>query len=362
MTAAWTSRTSTFGRPVSQVIDRSASRSASRWTASISFWSSASVIGWSGFLRSWLWVVVKPLTSSPAIPMTTWLGRKPAISSASWSATAQLSTTAAMSATVPDCMWREALPLAADAADGAVAVVVDLEDERLGELGPDVERRAGGERLAVVALPDAGARRPLRPPARRRARPRDAIAASAVRRGPRDACPCPGPSRPAAALPSIAATPSRTRSPAEMPRATRSSLTVTKSCGSSASRPSAMTPDAEHAAEVLRGALQRVDRLVRPGEARRAGRPARPPRPAPRARRASGAPAPAARLEPALRLAQLVLERADPVRRAASTVWAPAASAARSQRVDARRARARPRRRRSGPRSGACPSRCCARR
>ena len=70
----------------------------------MSFWSSASVIGWSGFLRSWLWVVVKPLTSSPAMPMTTWVGRKPAISSASWSATAQLSTTAAMSATVPDCM------------------------------------------------------------------------------------------------------------------------------------------------------------------------------------------------------------------------------------------------------------------
>ena len=70
----------------------------------MSLWSSASVIGWSGFLRSWLWVVVKPLTSSPAMPMTTWVGRKPAISSASWSATAQLSTTAAMSATVPDCM------------------------------------------------------------------------------------------------------------------------------------------------------------------------------------------------------------------------------------------------------------------
>ena len=112
----------------------------------MSFWSSASVIGWSGRLRSWLWVVVKPLTSSPAIPMTTWLGRKPAISSASWRATEQLSTTAAISATVPDCMWREALALAPDAADRAVPVVVDLEDERLGELGADVERRAGGQR------------------------------------------------------------------------------------------------------------------------------------------------------------------------------------------------------------------------
>ena len=50
---------------------------------------------------------------------------------------------------------REALALAPDAADRAVAVVVDLEDERLGELRPDVQRRAGGERLLPVALPDA---------------------------------------------------------------------------------------------------------------------------------------------------------------------------------------------------------------
>ena len=92
------------------MIERSASLSASRWTLSISLTSSASLIGVSGFLRSWVRVVVKPLTSSPAIPMTTWVGRNPAISSASWRATAQLSTTAAMSATVPDCMcdrpWR----------------------------------------------------------------------------------------------------------------------------------------------------------------------------------------------------------------------------------------------------------------
>src|SRR3954447_15559290 len=108
--ALWTSRTSTCGSPVSQVIERSASRRASFWTWSISFVSSASWIGTSGRFRSWVSVVVKSLTSSPAMPMTTWVGRKPAISSASWSATAQLSTTAAMSATVPDCMcdrpWR----------------------------------------------------------------------------------------------------------------------------------------------------------------------------------------------------------------------------------------------------------------
>ena len=103
--ALCTRRTSTCGRPVSQVIERSASLSASRWTLSMSLTSSASLMGTSGFLRSWVSDVVKPLTSSPAMPMTTWVGRKPAISSASWSATAQLSTTAAMSATVPDCMW-----------------------------------------------------------------------------------------------------------------------------------------------------------------------------------------------------------------------------------------------------------------
>ena len=102
--AAWTSLTSTCGSPVSQVIARSASRSASRCTRSISFWSSASVMDWSGFFRSCECVVVKPLTSSPAMPMTTCDGRNPAISSASWRATEQLSTTAAMSATVPDCM------------------------------------------------------------------------------------------------------------------------------------------------------------------------------------------------------------------------------------------------------------------
>ena len=101
------------------------------------------------------------------MPMTTWVGRKPAISSASWSATAQLSTTAAMSATVPDCMWRQALALAPDAADGAVAVVVDLEDERLRELGPDVERGAGGQRLAARRAARSGARRPFSLPLRR---------------------------------------------------------------------------------------------------------------------------------------------------------------------------------------------------
>ena len=49
---------------------------------------------------------------------------------------------------------REPLPLAPDAADRAVAGRVDIEDESLGEFGPDVERGAGRQRLAGVALPD----------------------------------------------------------------------------------------------------------------------------------------------------------------------------------------------------------------
>jgi hypothetical protein len=33
-----------------------------------------------------------------------------------------------------------------------VTVLADLEDERLRELGPDVEGRAGGQRLLAIAL------------------------------------------------------------------------------------------------------------------------------------------------------------------------------------------------------------------
>ena len=49
---------------------------------------------------------------------------------------------------------RQALALAPDATDRAVAVRVDVEDQRLGELGADVQRRARGEGLVAVALPD----------------------------------------------------------------------------------------------------------------------------------------------------------------------------------------------------------------
>ena len=171
----------------------------------MSLTSSASLIGASGCLRSWVIVVVKPLTSSPAMPMTTCVGRKPAISSASWRATAQLSTTAAMSATVPDCMWLRPWRLRPTPRTVPWPVVVDLEHERLRELRADVERRAGGEGRGVVPVPDPAQERHLPPPRRagprprvtrrrrgrqpRRVRPRSRL------RAPPGACPCPGPSR-----------------------------------------------------------------------------------------------------------------------------------------------------------------------
>ena len=107
---------------------------------------------------------------------------------------------------------RQALPLAADAPDRAVARWVDVEDQRLGELGADVEGRAGGQRLAGVALPDPTPEGHQAPVSRR-----DRIAASASakpsRRVPRP-CAIPGlpPPRPSSA--GMAAV---TRSPAETP-------------------------------------------------------------------------------------------------------------------------------------------------
>ena len=180
---------------------------------------------------------------------------------------------------------RQPLALASDAADGAVAGAVDVEDERLGELGADVERGTGGEGLLAVALPD--------PPPEGHQAPvssRDRIAARAAsspsRRVPR---PWAIAGRPPP-RPSIAGIAALTRSPAEMPRATRSSETVTNSCGSGASSASATTPEPSAAADVARRALEHVHRVVRDGRGDQAdarGDLARPGRPA---RRASGSP------------------------------------------------------------------------
>ena len=238
MTAAWTSRTSTCGSPVSQVIARSASWSASRWTASMSRWSSASVIGWSGFLRSWLWVVVKPLTSSPAIPMTTWVGRKPAISSASWSATAQLSTTAAMSATVPDCMCDRPCrlrptPRTVPWPSGSMSKTSALANSVPTSSAVQAANASLASRCQIRR------QKAIRPRSRDGPGSRPAHRPAPSRRVPRPWAMFgrPPPRPPSAGIAAL------TRSPAEIPRATRSSETVTNSCGSSASSASAMTPE-----------------------------------------------------------------------------------------------------------------------
>ena len=115
-----------------------------------------------------------------------------------------------------------------------------------------------------------------------------------------------------------------------MPRATRSSLTVTNSCGSSASRPTAITPD---------GSEPRMS-LAKPLSASMDSRsPVQPTNVTPgaissrlggelaRLRAAAGG---GAGLEAALRLAQLVLERGDPLLERLRA-RAPTAAAARSR-------------------------------
>src|SRR6476469_8075219 len=123
----------------------------------------------------------------------------------------------------------QALTLPTDAPDRAVTRVVDLEDECLGELGADIERRARGQALILIPLPDP-APEGHQAVAARAARTAPSASASPSRRVP---LPCAISGRPPP-RPSIACIASRTRSPAATPRWTRSSLTVTNSCGSSA--------------------------------------------------------------------------------------------------------------------------------
>ena len=271
------------------------------------------MIGWSGRLRSWLWIVVKPLTSSPAMPIDH-LGRP--------EAGHLLGLLERDRAVVDDgrdvgdrarLHVAEALALAADAADRAVAVSSISKTSALANSVPTSSAVQAASASLAVALPGSGARTSFSSPravAESRGRPRAS------------ASPSPSPSA-ALALghlrpPAAPAVDRGDRRPDQLAgrdaRApTRSSLTVTKTCGSSASSPSAMTPDAEHAADVLGGALQRVDRLERAGERDQAH--ARrdllgPGRELGR-RRQARSPPPA--LSRRLRLAQLVLERGDPV-------------------------------------------------
>ena len=84
---------------------------------------------------------------------------------------------------------RQPLPLATDATDHATSGLVDLEHERLGELGPDVERGARRELVRPRAPAGSAARRPRSVPVEARPRARReshrARSGSASRRSPR---------------------------------------------------------------------------------------------------------------------------------------------------------------------------------
>ncbi len=274
----------------------------------MSFWSSASLIGWSGRLRSWLWVVVKPFTSSPAMPTTTCDGRKPAISSASWRATAQLSTTAAMSATVPDCMWdrpwrlrptprtvpwpsspisktrafANSVPMSSAVQMASASPLSRWRIRRQKAIQPALVKAV---RIASIAWPSPSAFVPL---------------------------PCAISGRPPP-RPSIAVTASFTRSAGR--NAARDEVVADRheDLGLVALEPQRDHAVVEGAADVLRDALERVDRLERPGErdeldARRDF--FRPRRELARLRQ----PRSPTRPQSTPGLAQLALDRPDPVR------------------------------------------------
>ena len=159
--ALWTRRTSTCGRPVSQVIERSASLSASRWTLSISLTSSRVVDRGLGLLA---------LLGERRREALDQLARDADDDLRGPEAGHLLGLLERDRAVVDDrgdvrdrarLHVRQALAPATDAAHGPVAGLVDLEDERLGELRPDVQRRAGGRDGPFVAVPDAAQERHL---------------------------------------------------------------------------------------------------------------------------------------------------------------------------------------------------------
>ncbi len=192
-TPAWTRRTSTLGRPVSQVMVRCASAEASASISSSSRSSSEWVTELSGRLRSTLRVVVKPLTSSPAMPMTTLSAVRPDIASASSRAARQFSTTAGMSATVPDCMCDRpcrcrptpvttAPSPSSCSKTSALAYSVPMSSARCAELGVTEgtrRRRRCSKDMWRPSLTPAVARE----------------ASAAQSRGRRAGAPCPAPSR-----------------------------------------------------------------------------------------------------------------------------------------------------------------------
>ena len=272
-----------------------------------------------GRLRSWVRVVVKPLTSSPAIPITTWVGRKPP-------------SPRPPGARPRSCPRRPRCPppsptacgsgpgAPADAADRAMPGLVDLERERLANSVPMSRAVAAAGRGRRPGSDPAQESHPACLAAPAAAGSRGAARAAAAARTAAIASPSPSRRVPSPwaisgrppPWPSMLRTASETSGPASMPRPTRSSLTVTNSCGSSASSPTAITPD---------GGDPRMS-FARPLRARRWTRRHRPadegdPGAISSASRGELARLRAARprpgLEPLLRRAQLVLEGRNPL-------------------------------------------------
>ncbi len=93
---------------------------------------------------------------------------------------------------------RETLALATRTPNGTQAVRIDVEDQSLDELGPDIQCRAGGEVGFILAAPDLAPKRHGRSPISRSA----CLPPLVYPRWPRgrplshpDDCPFPGPSR-----------------------------------------------------------------------------------------------------------------------------------------------------------------------
>ena len=238
-----------------------------------------------------------------------------------------MSTTAAMSATVPDCMWLRPWRLRPTPRTVPWPSSSISKTRALANSVPMSSAVQAASASPLVALPDAA-------PEGHQACPR--CSAEADRRSRRVArCPSRRVPLPWAISgrppprPSIAARPSRTRSPAAMPR--RDEVVADRHeqlrlVGLEAERDHARSASA---ADVLRRRPS-ARRSTRTGRrTRRGARPARPVLgPRRRARRASAGPLPPPGLQPpaSSRAARPGAPRSGP--RAASAVWAPAASAA----------------------------------
>ena len=336
---------------------RSASRIAWRWTPSISLPSSLSVIGRSALIRCWSWTVVKPLTSSPAMPMTTCsAGSRPSprLPGARPSSCRRR----------PRC--RPRCPTACAPGPGASA-----RRPRTTPLPPSISKTSAFANSVPTSSAVHAVRRRSRRGCQSGARTaigRSDLAIAAARadgverrrRRPRASCRGPGPSR-AGRRPCRRSrrTATLTRSPARDALRARG-----RRDGHEQLRLVAVEGDRDHVraqrgAEVLRVRLHRIGGLERRGERDDRHAVERLPL-ARRDRRASAGRAPPPSLS--LRRASRSSSWSAAIRSGTASIdVAPTVSAARSRR--SRRARRCDRHPRpSGPRCAGCPSRCSARR